>query len=95
MQTQDASFQYITGTLRPARAVPGSCENAGLVAVGGEQAHESAPEVPKLLAAVLGQDALPDGLQRNVARHARDDLLHEASEELLQSCQPLHLHCHK
>lgn len=80
---------------KPARAAPGSCEDAGLIAVGGEQAHESASEVPKLLAAVLGQDALPNGLQRDVARHARDDLLHEAGEHLLQSCQLLHLHCHK
>ena len=71
---------------------PGSGEDAGLVAVGGQQAQQGAPEVPKLLPAVLRQDALPDGLQGDVARHAANDLLHEAGEDLLQRRPPLTLH---
>ena len=70
---------------------PSSVEDAGLIAVGRQQAQQRAPEVTKLLAAVLGQDALPNGFQWDVARHARDHLLHEPCEHLLQGCPPLPL----
>ena len=52
-----------------ARGAPSSCQDAGLVVVGRQEAQQSASEVSKLLAAVLGKDAVPNGLEGDVACH--------------------------
>lgn len=52
-----------------ARGAPSSCQDAGLVAVGRQEPQQSASEVSKLLAAVLGKNALSNGLQGNVPSH--------------------------
>lgn len=72
--------------------LPGSGEHAGLIVVGTEEAQQAAPEVPKLLLAVLPHNALPNGLQGHIPRHARHHFLHPACENVLQCCQPLTLH---
>ena len=74
------------------RGEPGSGEHAGLIVVGGEEAQQAAPEVPKLLLAVLPQNALAYGLQGHIPRHAPHHLLHPPRQHMLQGCQPLCLH---
>ena len=65
-------------------SAPSSSQNAGLIIVGRQQPQQGSPEVTKLLLGILCQDALPNSLQWDVASHTRDDLLHEAGEQLLQ-----------
>ena len=52
-----------------ARGAPSSCQDAGLVVVGRQEAQQGASEISKLLAAVLGKNALSNGLQGNVPGH--------------------------
>lgn len=58
-------------------------QDAELVVVGPQQAHQAALEVAELLVGEVGQQALPQAHEGDEARHVLDGVLHEEHQQAL------------